>query len=158
MRIQNKTSRLNLVAIFLGSFLLLSVLSYSQEQSFSQESTQTSTTPPISVKTENNALQILLNWDASASTGNEIPFSIEFKHPFSEMNLQHVNYNIELFDDNGTSLSSQENIHTHIGSDVQKIMIPDKGSYDMLITVLGTGIDPPFDTTRSGVAQISIDI
>ncbi|MDX1373800.1 MAG: hypothetical protein R3321_15100, partial [Nitrososphaeraceae archaeon] len=66
MRIQNKISRLNLVAIFLGSFLLLSVLSYFQPQSFSQESTQTSANPPISVKTENNALQISLNWDASA--------------------------------------------------------------------------------------------
>ena len=157
MRIKNKVSELNLITILLGSFLLLSVISYSQQSSFSQNSSQTSATPPISVKTENNALQILINWDPTAAPGSEIPFSIEFKHPFSEMNLQHVNYNIEVFDNNGSSIYSKENLHTHIGSDVQTIMIPNKGSYDMLITVLGTGIDPPFDMTRSGVAKISMD-
>jgi hypothetical protein len=45
-----------------------------------------------------------------------------------------------------------------MGSDVQNIMIENHGKYTLVITVLGTGINPPFDTTRSGVAKISFQM
>lgn len=145
------------VSIILGAFLLVSILSSHQQQSFSQNETSTST-QPISIKTENNAVGILVFWDSKLSPGTKIPFIIDFKHPFNDMNLQHVNYNLQLFDDKGTSIFSKENIHVHMGSDVQNIMIENPGKYTMLITVLGTGINPPFDTTRSGVAKISLQM
>jgi len=102
--------------------------------------------------------EFLVNWDSNLSPGTKIPFIIDFKHPFNDMNLQHVNYNLQLFDDKGTSVFSMENIHVHMGSDVQNIMIENPGKYTMVITVLGTGINPPFDTTRSGVAKISLQM
>jgi len=45
------------VSIILGAFLLVSILSSHQQQSFSQNETST-TTQPISIKTENNAVGI----------------------------------------------------------------------------------------------------
>lgn len=145
------------VSIILEAFLLVFILSSYQQQSFSQNETSI-TSPPISIKTENNAVAILVKWDSNLSPGTEIPFMIDFKHPFNDMNLQHVNYNLQLLDDKGTYVFSKENMHVHMGSDVQNIMIENHGKYTLVITVLGTGINPPFDTTRSGVAKISLQM
>jgi hypothetical protein len=145
------------ISIITGVFLFLSFPLLTQLESYSQnESSKNS--PPISIKTDNGALGISVNWDSNLTLGNEIPFSFAFKHPFDDTNLQHVNYDLHLFDKDGKPVYSKEGLHTHTGTDVQDIMIENSDSYTMLITVVGTGIDPPFDTTRSGIAQIQLEI
>lgn len=140
----------------IGITFILSIM-LTQSEGYSQNETSTNT-PPISIKTDNEALGISVNWNSNLTLGKEIPFSIDFKHPFDDTNLQHVNYDLHLFNNNGEPVYSKEGLHTHTGSDIQNIMIENSGSYTMLITVVGTGIDPPFDATRSGIAQIQLDI
>ena len=116
------------------------------------------TKSPLLFKTENNAVSIKINWNQEIQVGMPLIFFIEFTHPFSGMKLQHVNFNLDIIDSNGENVFSKENIHTHIGDDAQDIEFENKGTYTIIITVLGTGIDPPFDSTRSGVGSISITI
>jgi hypothetical protein len=47
-------------------------------------------------------------------------------------------------------------LHTHSGSDVQTVTFDTTGRFNMVVTIIGTGIDPPFDTTQSGTAQTAI--
>ena len=116
------------------------------------------TKSPLLFKTENNAVSIKINWNKEIQIGTPLIFFIEFTHPFSGMKLQHVNYNLDIIDSNGENVFSKENIHTHIGDDAQDIEFENRGTYTIIITVLGTGVDPPFDTTRSGVGSIPITI
>ena len=48
------------------------------------------------------------------------------------------------------------NLHTHSGSDMQTVTFDTTGRFNLVVTIIGTGIDPPFDTTQSGTAQATI--
>jgi hypothetical protein len=49
-------------------------------------------------------------------------------------------------------------LHTHSGSDEQTVTFDTAGSFNVVATIIGTGIDPPFDTTQSGTAQTVITV
>ena len=49
-------------------------------------------------------------------------------------------------------------LHTHSGSDQQTVTFDTPGSFNLVTTIIGTGIDPPFDTTHSGTAQTVITV
>ncbi|MDQ3909274.1 MAG: hypothetical protein M3232_02580, partial [Thermoproteota archaeon] len=49
-------------------------------------------------------------------------------------------------------------LHTHSGSDQQTVTFDNPGSFNLVTTIIGTGIDPPFDTTHSGTAQTVITV
>jgi hypothetical protein len=49
-------------------------------------------------------------------------------------------------------------IYTHTGNDVQTVTFDKTGNFNLVVTVLGTGINPPFDTARSGTAETAITV
>jgi hypothetical protein len=49
-------------------------------------------------------------------------------------------------------------LHTHSGSDEQTVTFDTTGGFSFVVTIIGTGIDPPFDTTQSGTAQTVIPV
>jgi hypothetical protein len=49
-------------------------------------------------------------------------------------------------------------LHTHSGSDEQTVTFDTAGSFNVVATIIGTGLDPPFDTTQSGTAQTVITV
>lgn len=113
--------------------------------------------PPVTVATDNESVNVVIDWEpAEIEPEQEVEFSFDFQHPFSGDSIPHVNYNFEVQDESGTAIESLTDLHTHSGLDAQTVTFDNTGSFNLVVTIIGTGIDPPFDTTRSGTADAAI--
>ncbi|MDQ5877077.1 MAG: hypothetical protein M3288_09555, partial [Thermoproteota archaeon] len=73
--------------------------------------------------------------------------------------ISHVNYNFEIIDqNNGEAVQSMTGLHSHSGTDEQTVTFDTTGGFNFVVTIIGTGIDPPFDTTQSGTVQTVIPV
>lgn len=113
--------------------------------------------PPLTLQTDNQSVTVLVNWSPQEiQPGQEVQFRFDFQHPFSGESLPHVNYNFEIMDEQGNIAESMTDLHTHIGNDVRTVTFNDTGNFRLVTTIIGTGLEPPFDTTRSGTAESAI--
>lgn len=113
--------------------------------------------PPLTLTTADNSLAVLAKWTPKEiEPGMKVDVSLEFLHPFAMTPLSHVNYNLTIVDENGVEVESLEGLHSHIGQDVQTVTFDKTGNFKLMIEVLGTGIDPPFDKTRSGTVEAAV--
>jgi hypothetical protein len=114
---------------------------------------------PVTVATDNQSVNVLISWQPmEIEPGQDTAFTLDFQDPSSGEAIDHVNYNFEILDQNGATVQSMTDLHTHSGSDEQTVTFDTAGGFNMVVTVIGTGIDPPFDTTQSGTAQTVIPV
>ncbi len=144
----------------LSALLLISgiTLSFGILNVYGQTSSDTLQSLPSTVKTDNESTEIHINANNDLVSSTPTNLFVEFRHPFSSMPLQHVNYNLEVVDSSGKPVFSKQNQHTHIGQNEHEITFNSTGNFDIKIDVLGTGIDPPFDTTRRGIATVPVSV
>ncbi len=122
-----------------------------------ETSSPPSSSPPVTLQTDNQSVTVLVNWSPQEiQPGQEVQFRLDFQHPFSGESLPHVNYNFEIMDEQGNIVESMTDLHTHVGNDVQTVTFNDTGNFRLVATIIGTGLEPPFDTTRSGTAESAI--
>jgi hypothetical protein len=113
--------------------------------------------PPVTATTDNESVNVLINWEPREIEPNQdIDFTLDFQDPSSGESIPHVNYNFEIKDENGETIQSMTDLHTHSGSDMQTVTFDTTGRFNLVVTIIGTGINPPFDTTKSGTAQTTI--
>src|SRR5918993_445369 len=129
-------------------------------QFFSLTTTATTMPQPVTVATDNQSVNVLISWEPmEIEPGQDTEFTLDFQDPSSGESISHVNYNFEIIDqNNGETVQSMTDLHTHSGSDEQTVAFDTAGSFNMVATIIGTGIDPPFDTTQSGTAQTVITV
>jgi hypothetical protein len=122
--------------------------------------TTTTTMPqPVTVPTDNQSVNVLVSWEPTViEPGEDTQFTLEFQDPSSGEPIDHVNYNFEVVDQNGETVQSMTDLHTHSGSDEQAVTFDTPGSFNLVMTIIGTGLNPPFDTTQSGTAQTVIPV
>src|SRR5215204_2439948 len=123
--------------------------------------TATTTMPqPVTVATDNQSVNVLISWEPmEIEPDQDIEFTLDFQDPSSGESISHVNYNFEIIDqNNGETVQSMTDLHTHSGSDEQTVTFDTTGGFSFVVTIIGTGIDPPFDTTQSGTAQTVIPV
>jgi hypothetical protein len=123
--------------------------------------TATTTMPqPVTVATDNQSVNVLISWEPmEIEPGQDTEFTLDFQDPSSGESISHVNYNFEIIDqNNGETVQSMTDLHTHSGSDEQTVTFDTTGGFNFVVTIIGTGIDPPFDTTQSGTAQTVIPV
>ena len=123
--------------------------------------TTTTTMPqPITVATDNQSVNVLVSWEPTGiEPGEDTEFTLDFQDPSSGESISHVNYNFEIKDqNNGETVQSMTDLHTHSGSDEQTVTFDTTGGFNFVVTIIGTGINPPFDTTQSGTAQTVIPV
>lgn len=115
---------------------------------------------PVTASTDNQSVNVLISWEpAVIEPGQDTEFTLDFQDPSSGESIDHVNYNFEIIDQNsGETVESMTDLHTHSGSDEQTVTFDNTGGFNFVVTIIGTGIDPPFDTTQSGTAQTVIPI
>jgi hypothetical protein len=115
---------------------------------------------PVTASTDNQSVNVLISWEpAVIEPGQDTEFTLDFQDPSSGESIDHVNYNFEIVDQNsGETVESMTDLHTHSGSDEQTVTFDNTGGFNFVVTIIGTGIDPPFDTTQSGTAQTVIPI
>ena len=121
--------------------------------------TTTTTPQPVTVATDNQSVNVLISWEPmEIEPGEDTEFTLEFQEPSSGEPISHVNYNFEITDQNGGTVQSMTELHTHSGSDEQTVTFDTEGSFNLVATIIGTGLNPPFDTTQSGTAQTVIQV
>jgi hypothetical protein len=121
--------------------------------------TTTPSAPPVNLKTDNGSVGIVVDWSPKEiQQGKDTEFSINFQDPSSGALLEHVNYNLEVKDASGNTVTSLTDQHVHMGKAVQKVTFDNSGDFQLVITVLGTGLTKPFDTAKSGTAETSITV
>jgi hypothetical protein len=123
--------------------------------------TTTKTMPqPVTATTDNQSVNVLISWEPTEiEPGQDTEFTLDFQDPSSGDSIPHVNYNFEIIDqNNGEPVESMTDLHTHSRSDEQTVTFDNPGSFNLVATIIGTGIDPPFDTTQSGTAQTIIPV
>ena len=119
----------------------------------------TSTPQPVTAATDNQSVNVVITWEpAQIEPGEDTEFMLDFQDPSSGESISHVNYNFEIMDQNGDTVQSTTDLHTHSGSDEQTVTFDTEGSFNLVTTIIGTGIDPPFDTSQSGTAQTVITV
>src|SRR5215207_27191 len=129
-------------------------------QFFSLTTTATTMPQPVTVATDNQSVNVLISWEPmEIEPGQDTEFTLDFQDPSSGESISHVNYNFEIIDQNNDeTVQSMTDLHTHSGSDEQTVTFDTAGSFNMVATIIGTGIDQPFDTTQSGTAQTVITV
>jgi hypothetical protein len=156
------------LAVLLSSTILVAALIAAGSQfstilaasaASSSSSPSTDAMPPLSLKTNNGSINVSVDWSPKQlQEGKATQFTINFRDPASGASLHHVNYNLEVKDDNGHTIKSLMNLHTHTGNDVQTITFDTKGNFQLVITVLGLGLTTPFDTTKSGTVETALSV
>jgi hypothetical protein len=142
-------------------FTLAIMMATSNMVALPAAATTTITMPqPITVATDNQSVNVLISWEPTEiEPGQDTDFTLDFQDPSSGESISHVNYNFEIKDqNNGETVQSMTDLHTHSGSDEQTVTFDTTGGFNFIVTIIGTGIDPPFDTTQSGIAQTVIPI
>jgi len=121
----------------------------------------TTPTQPLTLATDNQSVNVLIRWEPmEIEPGQDTEFTLRFQDPSSTgESIRHVNYNFEIKDQkNGQTVESMTDLHSHSGTDEQPVAFDSAGSYEVVVTIIGTGIDPPFDTTKSGTARTVINV
>ena len=115
---------------------------------------------PVIIATDNQSVNVLISWEPTViEPGQDTEFLLDFQDPSSGESISHVNYNFEIIDQNtGEAVESMTDLHSHSGTDEQTVTFDTAGGFNFVVTIIGTGIDPPFDTTQSGTAQTVIPV
>ncbi len=158
-RTQSEAATTTSLSIYASLLLLIGALGLETIgfRSAAAQETPPSSSPLVTLQTDNQSVTVLVNWSPQEiQPGQEVQFTLDFQHPFSGESLPHVNYNFEIMDEQGNIVESMTDLHTHIGNDIQTVTFNDTGNFRLVTTILGTGLEPPFDTTRSGTAGSAI--
>ena len=115
---------------------------------------------PVTITTDNQSVDVLISWEPTIiEPGQDTEFTLDFQDPSSGESISHVNYNFEIIDqNNGKAVQSMTGLHSHSGTDEQTVTFDTTGGFNFVVTIIGTGIDPPFDTTQSGTVQTVIPV
>jgi hypothetical protein len=88
--------------------------------------------------------------------GQEVTFVVDYRDALTDEPLTHINHDFEIADESGQVIESAPGLHTHSGGDIHTVTFDETGNFNLEVTIIGLGLNPPFDTTRSGTAQTAI--
>ena len=153
----NNNHTISAATMFILTAIIMAVSTISAPAAATTAST--SMPQPVTIATDNQSVNVVISWEpVQILPGEETQFTLDFQDPSSGESISHVNYNFEVIDQNGGTVESMTDLHTHSGSDEQAVTFDAEGSFNLITTIIGTGIDPPFDTTQSGTAQTVIPV
>lgn len=112
---------------------------------------------PLTIKTDNDSVNVIVSWrPQEIEPGQEVTFIVNYRDAITDQPLTHINHDFEITDESGREIESATGLHTHSGGDIHTVTFDQTGNFNLEVTIHGLGIDPPFDTTRSGTAQTAI--
>jgi len=111
------------------------------------------------LSTLNEAANIEVSIDRKKLEIDQITnFTLRFFEPEDGNLLKDVNYSFEILDYTGETVVNFQNQHAQTGVDVQSVTFLQEGPFTLLIDILGTGTDKPFDTKNSGMVSATITV
>src|SRR5215218_7378604 len=110
-------------------FTLALIMSASISTTPTVATATTTTMPqPVTVATDNQSVNVLISWEPmEIEPCQDTEFTLDFQDPSSGESISHVNYNFEIKDQNGGTVQSMTDLHTHSGSDEQTVTFDTAG-------------------------------
>ncbi len=143
-----------LFAILSGTVLVSDNAFGMLESAAAQESDEMS---PLTLKTDNDSVNVVISWKPQEiEPGQAVTFIVDYKDASSGQPLTHVNHDFKITDESGQVIKSSTRLHTHSGGDIHTVTFGQTGNFQLEVTIHGLGINPPFDTTRSGTVETAI--
>jgi len=105
--------------------------------------------------TDMGNVNVLVGWTPSPlSAGTDSVVTLTFSDGFSGQRItEDVNYNLRIFDLNGTQVYSESNLVAQGGEGTQTINFPRDETYRLEVEVTGIVTDRGVDMTRNGIAR-----
>ena len=123
------------------------------------EQSEKKETGQLFLSTLNETTYVEINIDRQNFEINELTnFTLRFLDAENGSLLKDVNYSFEVLDSSGEGILIMQNQHAESGEDTQSINFSQEGPFTVLIYIIGTGINEPFDTKNSGVASATITV
>jgi hypothetical protein len=123
------------------------------------EQSEKKDTGQLFLSTLNETANIEISIDRQNFEINEITnFTLRFFDPQNGNFLEDVNYSFEVLDSSGDKILIMKNQHAESGEDTLSINFSQEGPFTILIDIVGTGTDEPFDTKNSGIASATITV
>ncbi|HLG36538.1 MAG TPA: hypothetical protein VI338_00250 [Nitrososphaera sp.] len=143
-----------LFTILSGPVLVTDDATSALESADAQESEEMT---PLTLKTDNDSVNVIVSWrPQEIEPGQEVTFLVNYRDAVSDQPLMHINHDFKITDESGQVIESATGLHTHSGGDIHTVTFSQTGNFKLEVTILGLGLDPPFDTTRSGAAETAI--
>ena len=120
IHLNNDKKNNNRIILTATIFTLALIMTASISTAPSVATTTTTTMPqPVTVATDNQSVNVLISWEPmEIEPGQDTEFTLDFQDPSSGESISHVNYNFEIIDqNNGETVQSMTDLHTHSGSD-----------------------------------------
>ncbi len=152
----SSTTKLAIVAALSAIFsgILASGNFFALQPVAAQESEEMS---PLTLKTDNDSVNVIVRWNPQEiEPGQEVTFIVDYRDAVTDEPLTHINHDFEITDESGQVVESATGLHTHSGGDIHTVTFDQTGNLELEVTIIGLGLNPPFDTTRSGTAQTAI--
>ncbi len=112
---------------------------------------------PLTLKTDNDSVNVIVRWSPQEiEPGQEVTFIVDYRDALTDEPLAHINHDFEITDESGQVVESATGLHTHSGGDLHTVTFDETGNFQLEVRIIGLGLNPPFDTTRSGTAQTAI--
>ncbi len=143
-------------AIAASLFCILSgtLFASTLESAAAQESEEMT---PLTLKTDNGSVNVIVSWEPQEILPDqEVTFTVDYRDAASDEPLTHINHDFKITGEGGQVIKSFTGLHTHSGGDIYTATFGQTGNYELEVRIIGLGLDPPFDTTRSGTAETAI--
>ncbi|MGI0037458.1 MAG: hypothetical protein ACRD99_03785, partial [Nitrososphaera sp.] len=114
-----------LFAIFSGMLLASDNVFGALESAAAQE---TEAMQPITLKTDNGSVNIILRWEPQEiELAQEVSFIVDYRDALSDQPLTHVNHDFKIVDESGQVIESATGLHTHSGGDIHTVTFDQTG-------------------------------
>ena len=115
----------------------------------------------MKMSTRNNAVDIEVNMEYNIIVCVTTPcptdqLTLKFFKPATDELLQHVNYCFSIIPEDMSQPSANTCDHSHDGTAVHPVELPDTGSFTFEVNIEGLGINKPYDTKYSGTAVVEV--
>ncbi len=152
------SSTMKLAIVTISSAILSGILAgsgvFALQTAAAQESEEMD---PLTLKTDNESVNVIVRWNPQEiEPGQEVTFIVDYRDALTDEPLQHINHDFEITDESGQVVESATGLHTHAGGDLHTVTFDETGNFNLEVRITGLGLNPPFDTTRSGTAQTGI--
>jgi hypothetical protein len=105
--------------------------------------------------TDSGNVDVLVEWTPSQlNAGADSRLTLAFFDGFSGQKITNdMNYNLRIFDNNGTQVYVKSNLVANGGTDTQTIVFPSNENYRIEVQITGIMKDGQTDQTRNGIAR-----
>lgn len=122
--------------------------------------------PKMMIPTDNGSMFVEISIEKARVIDNalmldapqEVTIDAVFLNPGAFEPIMYINYDYQITDEVGNIVVRKTNLQAQDGIDTRTVTFADTGSFTITVEVKGRGLSEPYDTSRSGTANVMITV